>query len=236
MAGPILDAVYPLGDRPAPAPARTAVTGLLLCGGASSRMGRDKATLEFAGTSLLERALATLDGLCGKTVLACGATPRYAELERPLVLDEIEAGGPLAGLAAGLAAARTEWTLALACDMPAVDGAFLSRLLGVAASSDADVTIYQGERGPEPTCAVYRHTCLDPVRSALARGERRMVAFWTEPSGDGARPLRVTPVALERCRTDEEGLTRGDPLLNVNTPADLGRAREQLARGDDRSQ
>ena len=97
-----------LGPRPSSAqaarPAAAAkLVGALLCGGASRRMGRDKARLELDGRTLLERASSLLGGSCTRMLLCCGAAPRYTELGVPLVLDAPGESGPLAGVAAALA-------------------------------------------------------------------------------------------------------------------------------------
>lgn len=219
---------------------RADVTGVVLCGGGSRRMGQDKARLELAGQTLLERATESLDPLCVRTLVACGPVARYDDLDKGLgtapetdveglgpriVLDEYEDGGPLAGLAAGLAAAETEWILLLPCDMPGVGGEPLQTLLREAVASGADVTVLRGEHGPVPTCGVYRRDCLAAVRAALEVGKRRMISFWTAPG------IVVRQIGIGACGLAPRALREGDPLLNVNTPADWGRARVQLALG-----
>ena len=92
------------------------ITGVVLCGGASRRMGQDKATLEVAGERLLDRAVEALSGHVNEVLLACGAEERYADRGLRLALDAGADLGPLGGLGAGLAQARTEWVLLLACD------------------------------------------------------------------------------------------------------------------------
>jgi len=196
---------------------RPELTGLVLCGGSSLRMGSDKAALPLAGRTLLERAAATFEGIAVETLLACGASPRYGELGLPLVLDRSPGAGPLSGLEAGLARARTDWVAALACDMPrAAPEAFLA-LEDRAIEGGFDLCLLVTDKGVEPLFAVYRRTCLEPVRAALAAGERRIIAFHPFPTAAG-RPLRIgtldereLPVALAA-----RGVAR-----NVNTPAEL---------------
>ena len=143
------------------------VTGVLLCGGSSRRMGHDKAAAELRGRRMIEYPLAALEAVAGRVLLAVGATPRYADLGRELVVDAHADGGPLAGLCAGLAAARTEWIAVLACDMPRAEASCLVRLLDEAVAHDADVCLLEIERGTQPTFGVYRRTCLAAVASAL---------------------------------------------------------------------
>ena len=186
-------------------PARAATTGVVLCGGRSVRMGRDKSLLEIGGRTLLERAIAVFDGIADEVLLACGPAGRYADLGRPLVLDAFPDGGPLAGLEAGLRRAKTEWIAALACDMPRVEPSIFGELLERAERDGLDVCFLRTDRGVEPLCAVYRKTCLAPMRAALEAGERKVVSF-----------LRFDP----QPRAGEIAL---EPSLavNLNTPAEF---------------
>ena len=118
-------------------------------------MGSDKASLRLAGATLLERAAAELDSIASPTLLACGTSPRYAELGRPLVLDAYPDGGPLAGLEAALARSRTEWLAAIACDMPRAEGRVLLALLARAEERGLDVCLLETEKGVEPHCAAH---------------------------------------------------------------------------------
>ncbi|HUR28293.1 MAG TPA: molybdenum cofactor guanylyltransferase [Planctomycetota bacterium] len=186
-----------------------AVTGVVFCGGKSSRMGEDKALLRGEdGRSMLERACATLRPLVGEVWLACGPRARYGELGLTLVLDRREDGGPLAGLEAVLERATTRWVAVLACDMPRVATAHVQRLLEHAHEADLDACWMETEAGAEPLCAVYSRACLEPVRAALDAGERRMIAFHARPSA--GRALRLAGL-----RPREDGLTQ-----NLNTPSD----------------
>lgn len=200
---------------------RRGLAGLVLCGGASRRMGHDKALLrDLAGgdtdgpRTRLEAAIARLDEWVERGWIACGAAPRYehvaaGERNWDLVLDPLPDAGPLAGLAAGLAAGSQEWTLVLAVDMPGVGAAQLGALLESARTGD-DVVCFEDERGPQPLAALYHRRCREPVRAALAAGERRMISFWSRPSATG-RPLVVR-------RVPSPG--GAECLRNVNTPAE----------------
>jgi molybdopterin-guanine dinucleotide biosynthesis protein A len=125
------------------------------------------------------------------------------------VLDPIADAGPLAGLLAGLEAARTEWVAVLACDMPRASAGALRELLAEARRSDLDLCLADLPRGSQPMLAVYRRRCAPAVRAALEAGQRRMVAFHAL-AVDG-RPLRAGTLAL----------ADAGAALNLNTPADL---------------
>jgi molybdopterin-guanine dinucleotide biosynthesis protein A len=206
-------------------PAPSEVTGVLLCGGGSRRMGRDKAGIALAERRMIEYPLAALREVSGRVVLASGTEPRYGELGHESVLDATADGGPLAGLLAGLEAARTEWVAVLACDMPRASADVLRALLARASERGLDACVFEVERGTQPMLAAYRAGCAAAVRRALERGERRMVSFWSESIG--ARRLRVGTL-----RADELG-TKGsaDAAVNLNTPEELQEELERRMHG-----
>lgn len=205
------------------------LTGAVLCGGKSARMGCDKALLELSGRSLIERAVAVLEPLSSRVLLACGSSERYPDMGLPLVLDQRRNGGPLAGLEAALAATSTPWLAVLACDMPGVSPVLFEELLRHSVAGDLDVCILAGERGLEPLCGVYHKRCLAPVRAALDHGERRMISFHGYPLAGLPQPraeLRVAELA-ERELLLALGLAEeGRLTANLNTPEELARERE----------
>lgn len=197
--------------------AQASVGGVLICGGRSRRMGRDKALLEVDGRTMIQRAAQLLGGTCSELLLACGPEPRYGDLGFPLVLDGEPDGGPLAGICAGLKAITGSHAMVLACDMPHMTRALVESLQREALDRDLDVCYLATERGVEPLCAVYSRRCVPAMEAALSQGVRKVTGFLQE----GPRALRVGQVDLEpRARL-------GNPLCNVNTPADLDEARAQ---------
>lgn len=202
--------------RPAP-DVRDGCHGIVLCGGQSRRMGRDKARLALGSRTLLEHAVATLRPLARTIVLACGPADRYADLGLPRVLDTLPDGGPLAGLDAGLAsadAAGSEWAIAVACDMPLVTTDVLIALAEFARASALDVGFLETAGGVEPLCGVWRVHTRAAVRAALDAGERKVLSFERFALASGRTP-RVGSTVLEAF--DGAG-------TNVNTPSDLDRA------------
>lgn len=208
----------------APATRDAPVCGLVLCGGESRRMGRDKALLELGGQSLLEGAITRLEPLCDEVWLASGARPRYVRLGRREVLDRRPPGtGPLAALEAGLWELRARgehgWLLLLACDMPGADAALFGQLLEQARREELDSCGLSGARGPEPLAAVYSAALLESVTAALDAGECKMTSHARHSARHGAPP---------RCAWVER---RDEPLFrNLNTPADLEASRQGAAR------
>jgi molybdopterin-guanine dinucleotide biosynthesis protein A len=191
-----------------------AVVGLALAGGESRRMGRDKAFLPWAGEDLLGHTLARLRAVVSEVRIVSGPEARHAE--RGVPVDTDAGTGALAGVLAGLSAARGRAGLVLAVDLPLVPSALLARLLERAHGVDAVVPI--SPRGEEPLCALYGPACLEPIRRRTERGDLRMTAFWPD-----VRVRRLEPGEIADL---------GDPellFLNVNTPPDFERARAASA-------
>lgn len=197
------------------------VSVLILCGGRSRRMGQDKAQLELGGLSLLERVVGVSSGFGEGVSLACGQTPRYAELGLPLVLDESSESGPIAGLVAGLGSSSQTHLLAIACDMPFLSADLFQALWARVKEQDLDVCFLESEKGREPLCAVYSRACLPFMRQALKAGNRKVTAF---QKVEGAEILRSGLLPLASLQ-DSSTYNR---LANLNTPDDLERARRVL--------
>lgn len=193
------------------------VTGFVVAGGRSRRMGRDKALLPWGDATLLDHALARLRDVTDDVRILCGSEERYADRGVQVVTDLVSDASPLGGLLAGLTATDKPLTLLLGVDLPLVPSTLLRFLVEIAPGADAVVPFSHRDR--EPLCAAYGRSCLDPIRASVARGDLRMDAFWPE-----VRVRRVTPSELSAF---------GDPVVlfsNVNSPEDheaiseLGRA------------
>ncbi|WP_419186488.1 molybdenum cofactor guanylyltransferase [Rohdeia mirabilis] len=214
-------------DEGAASAARARATGLgalVLCGGASTRFGSDKALAEVAGTTLLERTLDLLAQRTDDLVVATGHAPRYADvLERfrglRVALDREPGLGPLAGLEAGLARFDPRSSvLVVACDLPNLDLRTLDALVAERHRADLDLCLWRDGDGLHPLLGCYRASVLPAVRAALDRGERRLVAFHggadVPPAGrTDARSLAVDVPARDR-------LSQGGP----ESSADVARS------------
>jgi molybdopterin-guanine dinucleotide biosynthesis protein A len=191
-----------------------AIAGLLLTGGASRRMGTDKALLEVDGRRLVDRAAAVL-GAVADPVIEVG--PGWSGL--PAVREDPPGNGPLAALSAGAAALRAGGhdgpVLLLAVDMPRV-GVELLRLLAGRAGPGTAVPRAGGH--PQPMCARYGPDVLAAVDERLAAGGRSLRDLLETMAASGAvawvEPEEWEPVAGPEAFSD------------VDTPADLQRLLE----------
>jgi molybdopterin-guanine dinucleotide biosynthesis protein A len=192
------------------------LSGVVLAGGESRRMGRDKRALLVDGQPLLGRVLAALAEVADDLVVVESArspVPRdlligYAV--RP-VADRREDAGPLAGIEAGLSAAAAPLALVVAADAPSLQPALLRLLASeLGASPEAEAALIVSDRGPEPLLAAYRSEVRIAASALLDHGERRMGSLLDE--------LRVVNVGASVWRGVDP---QGRSLRNVNEPADL---------------
>jgi molybdopterin-guanine dinucleotide biosynthesis protein A len=159
--------------------------GFVLVGGKSSRMGRDKATLEYPGGTLVEAVAAEVLKAAASVALL-GSPERYGHLGLRVIQDIIPGRGPMSGLHAALESeGQFDFVLLVACDMPDVEAAFLRRLITIAKRTQAKCVAASGEGGLEPLCAVYHRSTRKEVARALDEGRLRMRTLAAELSAVG---------------------------------------------------
>jgi len=201
-------------DHPPSSP--TPIAGLLLTGGASSRMGQNKALLDIGGKKLIERVVQALSVVTDAILIVANDAEPYRFLNLPVIPDIEKGYGPLMGLYSGLKAVRSELAVLAAVDMPFLSPDFLRYLLALAL--DYDVVVPNAYDRLHPLCAVYRRaSCLPAIEQTIARGQRRLIAFHSQ--------VRVRKVSEAEMRRIDPDLRT---LMNVNTPEDLTRARALL--------
>ena len=184
------------------------LTGVIVAGGRSRRMGSDKALLPFRGEPLIAAVHAVLQPLCGEVLIVARNPAPYAFLSARGVRDILAAEGPLIGIHAGLVASRSEWAIVVGCDMPLLQTGLLRYLIGLRGGWDAVVP--QRSAGFEPLHALYARSCRRPIENAVAGGGRRVSAFFDT--------VRVRSVVTRELRRHDPEL---HSLRNVNTPAEL---------------
>lgn len=182
----------------------TDITGVLLAGGKSRRMGRDKACIEVAGRPLFVKAL---DFLCQsfKTVIIAGDRSDLASQEIRSIPD-IYPGSALGGIYTGLSYVQTDWAFVIPCDMPYPDSRILELLFEQ--RDGVDAVVPETPDGYEPAFALYHKNCLPTFEKALQQGRRSIYRLYPELN-----------VRFLNWRDLPEGWEKG--LMNVNTPDEL---------------
>ena len=177
------------------------VSGFVLAGGESSRMGRDKALLPYHGTSLIEHIASAVREATGNVTIIGGYRPFFAS-KTPVFDDKMPGFGPIGGLFTALSVSGAEWNLVVACDMPGISSEPLRILLKQAGVSSHDCIAAASAGGAlEPLCAVYHRRCLPTVARAIRDKRLKMMDLLAELSVD-AQPL--PPVALANANTPAE--------------------------------
>jgi len=154
----------------------TGVTGVILAGGRSSRMGSNKALLPYRGGLFIEAIHRQLKALFPEVLLVTNTPEQYDFLPCRKAGDLYPDMGALAGLQSGLHHSSNEHIFAVACDMPYLDDRLIRYL--VARRIKGDVIIPGGELGPEPLHAVYAKGCLPHMEASLLANRRRIVSFF----------------------------------------------------------
>jgi molybdopterin-guanine dinucleotide biosynthesis protein A len=200
-------------DRDGPRGTIASISAALLTGGASSRMGRDKAHLEVDGAAAASRISRLLADLFEEVLIVGGDPPATAVGRR--VADSEGPQCALRGFVAALAAASCERVLVVATDLPLLTA---DLLLALVAWPEADAVVPRTASGLHPLCALYRR------KPVLAVARARLA--------EGRLALRGLLDAIDTAVLAEADLVRVDPdgaaLSNVNTPEDLARMRAAI--------
>jgi molybdopterin-guanine dinucleotide biosynthesis protein A len=193
------------------------IEGFILAGGASSRMGADKAHLRLGGRTLVGRIADALGAVAGRLSVV-SSKPDARAFGLPVVGDVYAGRGALGGLHAALADCRAPWAAVASCDLPFVTAELFARLAASAQEGFDAVAPLQPDGRPQPLCALYaRARCLDEA-------ERLILA-------DELRPRALLAAVRTRWLAFEElAELPGSELffLNLNTPEDYEQAARML--------
>jgi molybdopterin-guanine dinucleotide biosynthesis protein A len=201
---------------------RKQISGIVLAGGISRRLGRNKAVEPLGGEPLVRRVIDRLEVVTGQTVVVVADMGQAGQLPLPdsavVVTDAYPGCGSLGGIFTGLSAAEADWGLVVACDMPFLDRRLLGHILDRRDEHDAVVPVLGGY--PEPTHAAYSKACLPHMERLLKAGELKIAGFFDD--------VRVNLLPQSEIDViDPEHLS----FMNVNTEEDLARARALVEEG-----
>jgi len=169
-------------------PVRPAFVGAVLCGGASRRMGRDKALVDLHGEPLVLVGVRALRGAgAGRVAAVGGDEPALKALGLEVIADEHPGEGPLGGLITALRWAPVDPVVVLSCDLVALGPEEVGAVLdGLAAEAGADVAAPLRGGQPQFLTAAYRRRSLGPLEERFRTGERAVRAPRDPPSGTSA--------------------------------------------------
>jgi len=184
------------------------MTGVILAGGKSSRMGSNKALLHVNGERMMDRTVRIYRDIFPEIILVTNEPLLYLDQDVTIVTDLVRHKGPLMGIYTGLFYASHDYIFIAACDMPFMSGDFIRYMVGC--RGDADIVVPETEGGMEPLHAIYSKRCMGPIRRLLDADRLKVTGFY--------KGLRQKIIGK-----DEQG--KYDPdgrmFLNLNKPEDL---------------
>jgi molybdenum cofactor guanylyltransferase len=183
------------------------IVGVILAGGKSSRMGRNKALIEWEGLPLIAHVARTLQSLFQRVLIVADDAEPYRFLQLQVWPDIFKDAGPLGGIHAGFLHSGAASIFVSACDTPFLSPALIEYIIRYPSEASAKVARRDGRL--HPLCAVYARSALPFVQQALENGELQVKKV--------LRRLKAEEVAI----TDELPFYHPLLLKNFNTPADF---------------
>jgi molybdopterin-guanine dinucleotide biosynthesis protein A len=191
------------------------VTGVVLAGGKSLRMGTDKAFARVGDRTLVEGCAATLQGCFAETVVIANQPALFNGLNLPVFADDVPAVGPLGGVYTALRHVETTAIFVVACDMPFLNADLIRAMASAAEEFDAVAARIDGNF--EPLHALYRRRILPEIEKRIQAGNYSVYRLL-----ESLRVQTFSEPELSRY-TDWRKI-----FLNVNTPEELEKARHLL--------
>lgn len=194
-------------------------TAVILAGGESRRMGQDKASVQLANSTLLNRAIRAMQQHFDKLIISV-REPRD-HLLFPQLCDQGKDRGAIMGIVTALERVDTPWIFVIACDMPFVSDKIVLAMAGKRAGKDAIIPHIDGTL--QPLIAFYSETCLPLIQSQIERGERSLKTLISM--------VDATIISEDECREYDPKLLS---FVDLDTREDVVRAEAMLAEGKKR--
>ena len=182
------------------------ITGIVLAGGKSSRMGSDKGMIMLNGKKFIQHILKALSPNVDEIIIIANNT-NYDDLGYKVYIDLIKERGPLAGIYTGLTESKTEKNLIVSCDIPFITSDLIKHIIDNSDSAEITVPVFNGNI--EPLCGVYSKSITDKIYSLLLKDELKMhnvLNYFT------TNKIEIL---------NGEKLYAKNLLVNINTPAEL---------------
>ena len=184
------------------------VTGIILSGGKSTRMGENKAFIELEGVPIVRRIYTLFKELFQEVIIVTNQPELFKNFDSKISSDLIPNQGALGGLYTGLYFSTFQYSFCVACDMPFIKKALVQYIINHIEGED--VIVPRTEDGLQPLHAIYSKNCLDPIKIIMEQGKYKIIDFYNQ--------VNVKIV-------EEKEFTVLDPLresfINVNTPDEL---------------
>jgi molybdopterin-guanine dinucleotide biosynthesis protein A len=188
-----------------PMPDKMEITAIILAGGKSTRMMKDKGLVCLNGKPLIEHSIGKVKNFALHLIII-SANPAYLQFGYPCFEDVMKEKGPLGGIFTGLVNSTTQKNLVIGCDIPFLSKNIFSGLINNSEGVDAILAGHKGK--PEPLCAVYDKSCIPHFKLLLEQNQ-----------------LKITN-ALDGLKTrvisfDNEDWFTGNEFVNINSEEEL---------------
>jgi len=189
---------------------RHPISGIILSGGKSIRMGENKAFIKIDGVPIINRICDLFKELFQEVIIVTNQQDIFRHFGSKIYSDLIPDKGALGGLYTGLFFATFHYSFCVACDMPFIKKSLVQYL--IKNIEDEDVIIPRTKDGLQPLHAIYSKKCLDPIKSTIDEGKFKIIDIYD-----------LVKVKI----VEENGFLSLDPIresfINVNTPEELSR-------------
>jgi molybdopterin-guanine dinucleotide biosynthesis protein A len=186
------------------------ITGIILAGGKSSRMGTNKALLQYEGVTFIQHIINIMKPLVNQIIIV-GRPEEYTDYSYKCVDDIYSNSGPVAGIHAGLEHSTTPYNMVLSCDVPLITEPILKELIEHI-DENKDVVLIESNGQAHPLIAIYQRQCKDLFDDLLHRGEKRLLS------------------ALDRLNVKTLSLSETDAMYvtNINHPLTLKKLNNEV--------
>jgi len=134
------------------------ITGIILAGGKSTRMGQNKSLMKIDGVTLIERTVRLMSGLFPRLLLSTNSPSEYEFLNLRMIPDSVDAAGPIAGIYSGLSESATEKNFIISCDMPLMSMEMIDYIINY--SSESPITVAKADGYVQQLCGIYSRSLM----------------------------------------------------------------------------
>ena len=198
--------------------AKTNMTAIILAGGNSIRMGKNKAFVPIDGVPIITRIHTLLTELFDEVIIITNQNHLFKNLDSRIYADLLPDKGALGGLYTGVFFSSFDYSFCVACDMPFIKRSLVQFL--IRNTDNADAVVPRTSDGLQPLHAIYSKRCLDAMRRVIDQGKYKIIDFYN-----------LVKVKI----LEESDFLYLDPLkesfMNVNTPEELRFAKAKGSQG-----
>ena len=147
------------------------ITGIILAGGKSKRMGTDKTFIKLNGKTLLEHSIELIQPFCNSMLISSN-NPEHEKFGYKIIPDKIPNCGPIGGIHSCLKESTTDWNLVVSVDSAFIEAEFIKLLISEVGEFEAVIPIHS--KGKEPLIALYHKNCLVEIEKMIQSGDFKM--------------------------------------------------------------